>query len=63
MLWNTKITYVDIETGEELIKRQIESGHYVKVKKDEKTVVKNKEFGTKFITWRCERNRQTTLGI
>lgn len=63
MTWTTITSYVDVETGEALTLRQIEKGHYVKLKCDTKHKLTSKDYGTKYNIWRCERNRQTKLEI
>lgn len=61
MNWTTHTVYVDTETGEIIPKRQIELKHYVKINYTSTTQIKNHDYGTKTITWKCERNRQTRL--
>lgn len=63
MYWTTITSFVDIETGEAITQRHIEKGDYVKLKLKTEYKLKNKDYGTKYNTWQCERNRQTKLNI
>lgn len=61
MIWTTKTTYVDRETGEQLRKQHIEQNIYIKIKSHVKYEKNSINYGTRHITWECERNNQTRL--
>lgn len=63
MKWTTKTTYVDNETGEQIYKRQVTNGQYIKLGVQTKHIKHNKDYGTKINIWKCEINRQTKLEI
>lgn len=61
MKWNTRVIYVDADTGELLTKDHIEKGIYVVTKSDKTTQVKHNTYGTTTITKHCQRNPQQRL--
>lgn len=52
-----------METGEALTIRHIETNEFIKVKNEIKYRLKNKDNGTKYIKWLCQRNRQIKLEL
>ena len=58
--WQTKSIYVDNETGEIIVRQQIENGEYLKVK----TTINyesNEKYQVKSITIECEQSKQKRL--
>jgi phage antirepressor YoqD-like protein len=58
--WQTKSIYVDNETGEIIVRQQIENGEYIKVK----TTINyenNEKYQVKSITIECEQSKQKRL--
>jgi hypothetical protein len=56
-LWNTESIYVDRETGEIIVKRQLENGEYIKLKTTTKYET-NGRYKSKKITTECEESKQ-----
>jgi isocitrate/isopropylmalate dehydrogenase len=56
-LWNTESVYVDRETGEIIVKRQLENGEYIKLKTTTKYET-NEKYKTRKITNECEKSKQ-----
>lgn len=63
MTWTTITAFVDRETGEAITQRHIEKALYVKIKLTTKHKLKTKDYGIKYNTWECEKNRQIKLEI
>lgn len=63
MTWTTITRFVDIETGEVLTGAHIEKGLYNKIKLTTKYNKTSKDYGYKYNTWQCEKNRQLKLEI
>lgn len=58
--WQTKSIYVDNETGEIIVRQQIENGEYIKVK----TTINyenNEKYQVISITIECEQSKQKRL--
>lgn len=63
MTWTTITKFVDMETGEALTAKHLEKGLYNKIKLNTRYNKINKDYGYKYNTWECERNRQLKLEI
>lgn len=63
MTWTTRTNYVDIETGEALTENHIKKGQYIKLTVETKYQKTSKDYGFKYNTWKCEKNRQTRLEL
>lgn len=61
MIWTTKITVVDLHTGEELKKKHVTDGLYTIINKQFKNRKINEKVTEKNILWICEKNKQTKL--
>ena len=56
-IWNTESVYVNRETGEIIVKRQLENGEYIKLKTTTKYET-NGKYKSKKITTECEESKQ-----
>jgi hypothetical protein len=54
--WRTDSVYVDVDTGEIILKRQLETGEYIKLKKIENYEIKE-NWKNRKITTECRRNQ------
>lgn len=64
MIWSTKTTYVDRETGEEITKRHVEKGDYIITHKEITKKINTNHYGTYgtiHITATCERSKQCKI--
>jgi hypothetical protein len=59
-LWKTESTYVDRETGEIIIKRQLENGEYIRIKSTT-NFKQDEKYKIRSITTECERSKQTRI--
>jgi hypothetical protein len=59
-IWRTESVYVDRETGEVILKRQLENGEYIKLKQV-KNYENNNGIKTRRITTECKRTPQRKL--
>lgn len=59
-LWKTESTYVDRDTGEIIIKRQLENGEYIRIKSSVNYKT-NENYKIRNITTECERSKQTRI--
>ena len=61
MTWTTITNFIDNETGEALTIRHLEQQLYDKLKTYIKYKINKKDYGTRYVTHVCEKNRQTKL--
>ncbi|AXH73342.1 MAG: hypothetical protein [Microviridae sp.] len=61
MRWQTKNTYVDVETGEEMTRIEIQKRRYITIGKTIKHTKQNDYYGIKHIIHKCRKDNQQRI--